>query len=348
MIISHSSITTFRQCRQKYQFGYDLNLEALKPDFDLLLGSAVHYALERYYGYKEDLHTSFNQGFDHLFETLAAEYILSDGERTTLSETFLLGCDMLYHYLDFYKEPEFLFMVHEYPFHVSIPNTDGFFEGRVDGVVCDQYGDLWIIEHKTAKTFPDQSYYTFDDQSALYQWAMQQAINAGEIPGIEPRTPLRGYCYNGLRKAIPEKPKLLNNEKEVSVAKITTTYEVYMETLMAYGFSPEEERYRRILASLQQQGNTFFARYWWLRTQYELQMIERELQMVYAEMAREDRLTYRTPSRFSCPRCPFREPCDALQKRGDVEYLLENSFRTRKERQTVEQSVALNEIEVYP
>ncbi len=342
MIISHSSITAFKQCRRLHQFRYDMNLEPLKPDFDLLLGSAVHAALDNYYGHNGNLLLAFTLEFHKLFKAVEAEYTFSPEEEIAIADLLRLGYAMLEHYQSFYKEPEFLFMAHEFPFCVPIPGTDGFFEGRVDGIVCDEYGDLWVIEHKTAKSFPDPSYHAYDDQSTMYQWAMQSVINAGEVPGVEPGTPLRGYCYNGLRKAVPDTPDLLKNGKEVSVAKISTTYEVYLNALVEHGIDPTQERYQKILTTLLQQGNTFFQRSWWMRTQFELKMIERELRAVYKEMAREDREVYRTVSKFGCPRCPFREPCDSLQKGGNVAYLLKNSFRQRKERP---EQIALSEIE---
>ena len=330
--ISNSSITAFLQCRQLHHYRYDLNLEPLKPNFDLLLGKAIHYALERWYGHGEDPLVAYRDTFQAQHMEILTSYTFSEDESVELLALWNLGFDMLSHYIDVYKSQAsvFSFVLSEFEFCVPIPDTDGFFEGRIDGIIEDEGGDLWIIEHKTAKSFPDPSYFDFMTQPLQYLWAMQQVIDSDIIENIPAGTPLRGWCYNGLRKAVPKQPKLLKNEREVSIAAIDSTYEVYLNTLQEYGFDPTDERYRDTLSSLQQQGNTFFSRQWWLCTKYELRMIEEELQAIYEEMSRVDKQWYRTPTPFTCPRCPFLEPCQAEQKGSDAEYLIANFYRTRK------------------
>ncbi len=335
MDIDHSKVSTWKQCRQKYYFQYELKVEPKKPQLDLLLGSAIHYALERLYGYGDEAVSAFVGEFNRLYENATQEYTLTAEECDALIEFERLGVSMLEHYLTTWRSPEhiaqdFTYVVSEYSFRVPIPHTQGYFEGRVDGIIVDPYGEYWVVEHKTATTFPSPEYFALDEQSLKYQWAMQQVIREGGIAAIPRDTVLAGWCYNGLRKSIPRRPPVLKNGKALSVARIDSTYDVYLDTILEHGFSPDD--YTDMLEQLRLQGNTFFNRGWYRRTRQELRMIEYRLLMEHDDME-NGKFVYPSPSKL-CPNCPYYEPCWTTQKGGDVSFILRHMFRPKTRRST--------------
>jgi len=327
--IDHSETTAWKQCRQRHYFQYILKLEPKKPQLELLLGTAVHYALERFHGYGEDILLAFDVAFNTAYADLQTGYVLNEREVQELANLNLLGDAMLQHYhKQWVASPDFTYVVSEFAFRVPIPGTGGFFKGRTDGIVQDTYGDYWVIEHKTATTFPSPEYFALDEQSLKYQWALQQIISSGGIEAIPQDAILKGWCYNGLLKAVPQRPPLLKSGEKLSVAKIKTTYDVYLDTINTHGFSPDD--YQGILEQLAQQEDVFFLRKWFRRTRHELREIEQRLQVEYVEM-KNGSFVYPSPSKL-CPKYPYYEPCLETQRGGDVKFILKHMYREKSHR----------------
>jgi hypothetical protein len=75
----------------------------------------------------------------------------------------------------------------------------------LDGLIRDQEGRSWIIDHKTCKAFPDFRISDMDVQFLGYTWAAQRMSNAGMLQrfGVPKGAQIHGVLYNGLRKQKP-------------------------------------------------------------------------------------------------------------------------------------------------
>lgn len=109
-----------------------------------------------------------------------------------------------------------------------------------------------------------------------------------------------------------------------------TDYELYEATVqkedpLAY----EAGLYDDHIKWLREEGQRFHARYQIMKTDDELEEIERNLFMEAKEMTTPGLPIYYSAGRFSCGFCAFRQPCIEKNRKGDYEFILDNMFDKR-------------------
>lgn len=208
MYISPSSISAFLSCRKKWAYGRVYHESSVTPAF--FLGSAVHFALEHFYrsgaNPLDSLHLWAAREFARLEEAGVVGL-----DRTKLLEQITLGGKMLEGYLRFYGEtPEadqsIRVLSTEIEFKVPIPGTtDGFLVGKMDGILRDTDGWLWVLESKTYSSLPKQ--HNLNLQTLAYTWAANEMATSNDPTfrdvGIASGERVYGSLYNGLRKQAP-------------------------------------------------------------------------------------------------------------------------------------------------
>lgn len=70
--------------------------------------------------------------------------------------------------------------------------------GRLDAVVRDSYGRVWIMDHKTASSFPSEGLLRLDEQMGYYLLAATYLF---------PNEKIAGVLYNVIRKTNPAKAR---------------------------------------------------------------------------------------------------------------------------------------------
>lgn len=156
--------------------------------------------------------------------------------------------------------------------------------GQVDLLIRDRTTGLyWFVEHKTMADEDFEGYFRklhLDTQVRGYAWALRAPIDIGSdmfSATITAPVAVVGVIYNAIRKAVPRVPPLLkpkpatrNNPHPVSEglsrAKIDTTRDMYLATILANGFDPGA--YADILADLE--SKRFFGRQHYPITDREL------------------------------------------------------------------------------
>jgi hypothetical protein len=334
--ISATEVKAFAECRLAWHYSSAnrMNIRPKQAPMALFFGTGIHAALDQYYGKGVDPAQAFKVWWDVELEQLFDTYpnaadTLDFAKLNTNKE---LGVGMLEHYVVWAKgQDNFKVLFTEIEFEVPIPGTDGLLVGRFDGIVQDPAGYLWILEHKTFSVEPDYRALLIDAQTGKYQWACQELIRLGKLPGVPTTAIVSGAYYNGLRKKLPRKPALLKKGKGLSTAaNIDTTYEVYVAELAALNLDPSE--YEPVLSALRSKGNTFFRREQIMRTARELDIVAGRLRLEYLEMSRPDVAIFPTPSR-DCPhRCQYFDLCLMEQTGGDTSFLINNFFEQRKKK----------------
>jgi len=120
---------------------------------------------------------------------------------------------------------------------------DWVFGGALDGLLRDrETGLYWILEHKHTVETDLERYcrkLDWDPQTPGYGWALQDPHPAADIK--EPIT-VSGVLYNVMRKKLPQIPKTLKAGGTSKAAACDTTYDVFLQTLLARGEDPDDFR----------------------------------------------------------------------------------------------------------
>jgi hypothetical protein len=206
----------------------------------------------------------------------------------------------------------------------GLPVTYG---GRIDALVEDQLGRLWIVDWKTAARLSADNdvFLLLDDQISSYVWALRSL-------GLS----VAGFIYHEQRKAFPEPPEPLTRRYKGKLFSTNkqqnTTLELFTETVREndpVGY--EEGVYDEFIAFLgTSEGTGFYDRKQIHRGDRELYQIHRNIYLEALEMTNPELLIYPNPGRFGCNYCAFREPCIEKNEDSDYIYTLTTMYDRRK------------------
>lgn len=351
VLMRNSERSTFRRCRQKWEWSYNLRLEPERTKGALTFGRLVHSALEGWYvpGRKRGIHPATT--FEQLYLADAQQFSQwdEDGERYDALE---LGLAMLNGYVDEYGQDDHIEIIQsELPLEVDVYDKHGNYLctwiGKSDAAYKDlmksRKGKPYIgaLEHKTAKSIPDDLRVNtgYGEQGLSYWWAMSIVFKErGILPeGVE----LQGVQFNWLRKGMPdERPRnevghRLNKPGKAALqdacaeAGVDTkgTMEVLTHRLLGAGWTEHDVA---LLGEVSKnQPRPLFYRWPLEFSERQLDTINRRIRMEAYEMAlvRAGKLPiYKNPTKDCDWDCPFKEACEIHEMGGDFETVLELEF----------------------
>jgi putative RecB family exonuclease len=174
---SHSKLTTYQQCPQKYKFRYIDEIPPPIRSIELHLGTTVHAALEKLYAdAKQGQVTSlddllifyqgkWDEGYLPQMRIVRA--------KTTARTYFDLGHQMLkdYHWT-FYPFTQSTTLELEEKFTFPLSN-DNEIRGIIDRLAKSEDGTLEIHDYKTSRRLPSTEQVANDVQLALYEIAIR-------------------------------------------------------------------------------------------------------------------------------------------------------------------------------
>lgn len=294
IILSNSSIQTFKQCRRKYWLEHYRRLKSKQQEYigPLALGSRIHKALEVYYARMGAGQTSAQA------DLLGIWADLSDYDRWDFPEGFVdenaydaeaeLGRVMLEGYLQWIEDEgidsELDILSQEERLEADMLEGRVKLVGKIDQRVKRTLdGSRWIRDFKTAASFTD-IYKTIQMNEQFLTYMVLEMLN-----GIDEDSRVGGAIVTALRK-----------NKRTSAAR-----------------PPFYEQ-------LEVEHNLFELRNFFMRLQGELRAI---VGMVDALDAGEDHhvVAYPSPSRDCSWRCPFYAACPMFDDGSDVErYIADN------------------------
>jgi hypothetical protein len=344
--LSHSDVSTFKSCRQKWDYS-SANRQSLRhkktPALYLTEGSGFHEAVEAAaYGrdpfeacrvYLEAERAKVEQAFKE--ETGSMPWA---SEMAPFDESAEMIMAVVKQYFDHYGIEDSLadqgltYLAAEIPFKIHTPivdhyglTQDVYYVGTFDGIAEDEHGGIWVVENKTYSARPDVEDLQYHSQINGYAVAFEM------LTGI----PLTGSLYNGVAKQLIKYPKVLTNGLVSVDQRQLVTLQSYLTGLQQAGQDPFDPRYTEILAYLQErerQGDSrFFHRekVYFKRPQIESWFTDFE--KVAYEMI-SDPSIYRTVPYNGCgPRgqaCWFRDLCHTQYDGGDVQSVLDTRYMT--------------------
>lgn len=251
------------------------------------------------------------------------------------SDEAALGRGMIRHYLKYAERTDDFtpvavelelganfFLADEMQSYTNFSEKGFKYEGRIDGIVKKRDGSLWVLEHKTARSFEDLDKLILDEQCTSY-------IMLARANGY----PVQGVIYNVLKKKIPIVPNVTKNGQRLYAIKLTaTTYDLYMGAIKNNGFDTKD--YTEQLNDLATMSNSFFRRQVVTRNDYELRDWMERLTLEAQDMTENPRI-YPTFNMW-CKSCSFYPLCVAMTDGSDVDWILNTMYKKKQKEEKVE------------
>ena len=314
---SYSQQKTLLRCPKRYEYHYIRKLRPKRDDNRFLLGRAVHKFLEDYYSAQivKDgiLPASKEQAFATGFQTFkqyVEEHFPDDEEAFQQAD---LAENIIKNYHDWAKEnDDFSVLGTEVPFEFEVANAK--FRGVFDGIV-ERGGKYWILEHKTATQIKTE-HTLRDKQISVY-------VLAAQTLGV----PVSGVIYNTLKKAVPQKPKILKSGKLSKSLGQNITYESYLQAIHELGQSPS--LYEDVLSQLRERENPFFHRESVTRTEETAKAVLKDIEQTEKLKQGIVQAGYfpRNDTKDCAWDCPFSELCLAELEGADTRPLLADKYK---------------------
>lgn len=178
IVVTYSELDSFRQCPLKHHWSYrERWVETPKPGSPLSRGSLYHLVMECHYTWIQryrgkGLTTEFLRQW-------MAQHILYD-QAGSQDEDQVLVEWMYDGYLEQYGlDDRWDIELIEFAGSVPLPAPEGgppiTLRFKIDLMVRDRKtGQLWLLDHKSARDFSRQTEIDLDDQFGLYTWALRQ------------------------------------------------------------------------------------------------------------------------------------------------------------------------------
>lgn len=329
--IHQSDIGQFQRCKRKFAWGsrHGRELQTKEPQSALWMGTGIHVALEYYYRDGENPNEVWEAWVDFESEYIDDNSSVYDVDWDEIDEQRELGHDMLEYYKTVdpdekitHKNDEFDIVSVEEKFEIPLETPNGNksqcdLAGRVDGVVKDDLGRLWLLEHKTY-TNNDLSHLEMDQQASYYFWAMSKKY--GEQ--------FEGVLYNVLLKDTPQKPDVNKSGSVSKRKKKALTRELYEQVIEDQ--DEDKSDYQDTLEWIDENSYEFVKRKRVRRNDAQLEVIGHQLYTLYREMQGSE--IYPEPMKRwgdMCNDCSFKTPCQLANEGRNPNPTLNQQFEKR-------------------
>jgi hypothetical protein len=299
--ISNSKANTYRRCPRQFFYKYEMKLRKKITGLPLRRGDWLHQLLMVHYDGHDwrERHAILKKDFDKLMVE----------EQEELGDLPTECARIMKSYLKFYRDEDKFYKVidSEIDEEIRLPNGD-MFHLIIDLMWEEPDGGLWIVDHKTVKSFFDADFMLIDSQLARYFWAAHKM-------GY---TPLRGALFNEICTKPPTPPALLKSGVLTQKKAMWCDAYTYLAAVKEHGLDPRD--YRDTILRLQANHDRFFRRTRLPRDAPMMKQLMRELMMTSSEIKRatakqEFPRTTRKECRFDCD---FLDPCIIELQGGDI------------------------------
>jgi len=212
----------------------------------------------------------------------------------------------------------------EVPLDLTLAGRDLVFRFRTDLRLEDEFGGMWLWDHKTtARMSESVDFLSMDPQMGKYLWGLRQL-------GL----PVVGAIYNEQYKGFPDYPvelKVPRQGRRLSVNKqADTNYDLFLAKIVELG--EPLELYTEYLDHLKSSAEV---KQWVRRTQIHRSATELHnqgvtLKQIAIEML-NDPVIYPSPSKWKCDWCMVRDVCLQMNDGSDWEWTLRHKYHQVKD-----------------
>jgi hypothetical protein len=304
--LRNSERATYRRCRMKWHWSYNLRLAPQREKGALAFGTMIHVALAERYppGVKRGPHPA--KTFERLYKEHPETFNQWDEEGNKIP-ALDLGIAMLEGYVNAYGNDELIEIIQpEMPMEIDVYDRQGNYlctwVGQSDAAYRNRSTRrVGLLEHKTAKSIPDELRINtgYGDQGLSYWWAADNYLNHHKL--IPKSMHLEHVLFNWLRKAVPDKRP--TNEQGYCLNKDGRVSKIQPKPLFhrfPLEFGPNE--LETINKRIRSEG-------------WEMQQVRKGKLPIY-----------KNPTMTCDWDCQFKEACEIHEMGGDWESVLELEF----------------------
>lgn len=322
--VSFSELKTWRRCQKKHHYKYVRKLQRKSKSLPLYKGSVVHSCLEFHYkGLKwKKAWNIFNKEFSKLMDEEKAAY----GDLPSEVLRLVSG------YLAFHKKDSWVVVtdkegkpIVEREFRVRIPGTRVVVKGVIDLIIMDEYGGIWVIDHKTVKKdAPSNEFRMTDVQTTLYFWVL---LTLCEELGIDPKK-VSGSIFNYIRTKPPKEPEILESNGQMSRRDIDTCWMFYKQALIKAGLDPND--YLDMKKKLKGRESRFYYRHKMDKPKVLMKQLLQEAVFTAYQIEAFGNQPARSLDKSCDWDCDFKELCYSELQGHDVDYLIKTMYEKRE------------------
>lgn len=230
-VITQSMVSTFTDCPREVYYGTVLGLRPRLTAKPLTRGTWVHALLEE--------RANGNDWIDkhnEIYEEHAADQFMEEVDEL---EREVYNIMISYDWL--YRNDDWEVIAAELTVERPIFHGKALYRGRIDLIIMDKHGDVWLVDHKTHRAFPDWEYRELSFQHYSYLWACKtapeyRALRHNGKPVPQPKGFIYDYCKTGTIGT----PKLRQDGKLSRTLKpASTTLPVFTEWLIENNLATE-------------------------------------------------------------------------------------------------------------
>lgn len=308
----------------QHHYRYYQGLRKRQKARPLWLGTMVHELIEarHEHGSYDQALLAMTQEFNGLFLEEKAEL----GDLPTIAKQIVDS------YLKFYESDGLHYPKGrrgkrtEIALKIDLDNHTRFI-GFIDALPEDDRNRLWLMDHKTCASIPDEDARFADLQLLMYLWL---------LPLMGYRKP-DGVIWDYLRTKLPTVPETLKSGQLSKAKSIDTTYEVYMGEVERVLGPEAKADYLEFAETLRGREDKFYRRiYLPSPNQAMIDSVVKD----FMDTAQEIRIKGPTSTVRSmnkdCKQCGFYNLCSAEVRGLDDEYIRTTEFTTREQRNAEE------------
>lgn len=232
-----TEILSYKRCRRMWDFSSEsrMGLAKLVPSAAFNLGTAVHRGLEGWLQGSDPV-AAYMQECAETQDKINKIYFsrtgkdIPDADLAPLLDTVELGAKMMQNYVRRWESPlplEYISIKPEQRVMVPIPNTPHFLSGKMDGILGDKHGRLFVLDHKTYKTRPRIEVIEKAEQFLAYIWMLTKLAPDFEME-------VAGLAYDGLWKRADIPTKVDNRPGRLEDLFIRTLIQPSQEEIDEY------------------------------------------------------------------------------------------------------------------
>lgn len=217
-VLTTSSERAYRTCQKLYLYRYKYGYRALARPSYFAFGTAMHSLLEAWY-------LDYRNGLPEL------EWPSAEDEAR--------GMAMMDAYIRHRGSPELEgWKVLQTEAEFAVKMSEFTLAGKIDMIVRDQAGDVWLVEHKTAASPPNAGKLTMDPQLLNYLLACESLLLENDL-----FSEVKGCIYNVLVK-----PKLKPRKAESVQDYQSRMYALIVLDPDAYFIRHKVEKHPRLIS----------------------------------------------------------------------------------------------------
>lgn len=319
--LSFSQMKVFKRCAWRFNQEYNVGVRRASTGLRLAEGDFIHRLLSVFYAGQRELDVP---EWRTTWLNIKDQYTSTQLFEEDAEEVSLLA-DRVYKIMERYEAcapfagAEVLHVEEE--LRITSAATGFPVVIKPDLVIRNSTG-VWLVDHKTTRDFEDdlENNLRYDDQINLYLWGLREL-------GYE----VVGAVHDMIRTRLPRYPDITKKGLLSRQACITDEATVREGAATAHAFEIPQADIENYLATMKM--SEFFKQVYTFRSDDVLDKMAEEYRLTKWMMDAQAKIgAYpRTFIPRDCTMCPLRELCMADLMGGDVETLMQTTYRLRGE-----------------